>query len=223
MSDNSFIREVNEELRQEKARALWGRYGPILIIGAVLLVLATGAFQIFNYWQDNKAGKIGDMLISTMDLTTNEKIEQALKDLDNVQKSDFGGYPILAQMRKAGILAQTGDAQQAVTLFDEVAANQNTPLIFKKIAKIRAAYILVDTGTYEDVEKRVKDMNTGFDSMRFSAREALGLAAYKAGKVDEAVAYFKQIVDEDNLSVGATARAQTMLEMIYSTGQAVKG
>ena len=28
MSDDSFIREVNEEIRQDQARALWDRYGP---------------------------------------------------------------------------------------------------------------------------------------------------------------------------------------------------
>ena len=31
MSDDSFIREVNEELRQDQAKALWDRYGPAFI------------------------------------------------------------------------------------------------------------------------------------------------------------------------------------------------
>ena len=59
MSNESFIREVNEEIRQEKAKALWGNYGPYLILAAVILVLGTGIYQIYDHWQSSKAGRIG--------------------------------------------------------------------------------------------------------------------------------------------------------------------
>ena len=39
MSDDVFIREVNEEIRQDKAKALWDRFGPF-VIGLALLVIA---------------------------------------------------------------------------------------------------------------------------------------------------------------------------------------
>ncbi len=29
MTDDSFFREVNEEIRQDQARALWNRFGPV--------------------------------------------------------------------------------------------------------------------------------------------------------------------------------------------------
>ena len=40
MSDDSFIREVNEELRQDQAKALWDRYGPAFIGLALIVVLS---------------------------------------------------------------------------------------------------------------------------------------------------------------------------------------
>ena len=39
MSDDSFIREVNDEIRREQAQKLWDRFGPALIVIAVLVVL----------------------------------------------------------------------------------------------------------------------------------------------------------------------------------------
>lgn len=223
MSDDSFIREVNEELRQEKARALWGRYGPILILAAVLLVLATGAYQIFSYWQTSKAGKIGDTYLSSLDLAQAQNFDEALKKLDEVQHSDFGGYPTLAELRKASLAMEQGDAAKAVAGFDAVAANKNAPEMLQKVAKVRAAYILVDSGTFEDVEKRVKDMANDVDPMRMSAREALGLSAYKAGKIDDAVYYFQKIADEGLAGTKTTERARMMLDIIHGTGQAAKG
>ena len=35
MSDDSFIREVDDEMRQDRLRALWERYGKLLIAVAV--------------------------------------------------------------------------------------------------------------------------------------------------------------------------------------------
>jgi len=60
MSDDSFFREVNEELRQDQAKALWDRYGPAFIGLAVLVVLGTAAFVGWQYWTESKANKSGD-------------------------------------------------------------------------------------------------------------------------------------------------------------------
>ena len=59
MSDDSFYREVNEEMRQDQARALWDRYGPFLIGIAVAVVLGTAALDGWDYWGTSKANKSG--------------------------------------------------------------------------------------------------------------------------------------------------------------------
>lgn len=222
MSDESFIREVNEEIRQEKAKALWGNYGPYLILAAVLLVLATGVYQIYNYWEASKAGRIGDTLLSSFDLANEHNFDEALKKLDDVEKSGFGDYPVLAELRQASIFMEQGDAAKAVAGFDKVAADKGAPEILKKVAKIRAAYILVDTGSFEDVEKRVKDLANDVDPTRIMAREALGLSAYKVGKMDDAHYYFQKIVDEKLDGIRATERSRMMLELMQGSGAAAK-
>lgn len=223
MSDESFIREVNEELRQEKAKALWGRYGPYTILAAILLVLATCAYQIYDHWETSKAGSIGDNMLAGLDLAENGSFDEALKKLDDVEKSGFGDYPILAQLRMASVYMEQGDAAKAVAAFDAVASNEKAPVILKKVAKIRAAYILVDTGSFDDVEKRVKDLATDVEPMRIAAREALGLSAYKAGKMQDAAYYFQKIVDEGLNGIRSTERARMMLELLQGSGVVAKG
>ena len=60
MSDDSFIREVNEEIRQDQAKALWDRYGPAVIVLAVLVVLGTAAYVGYDYWTETRANRSGD-------------------------------------------------------------------------------------------------------------------------------------------------------------------
>ncbi|PIT69448.1 tetratricopeptide repeat protein [Bartonella tribocorum] len=222
MSYDSFIAEVNAEFRQEKALAFWRRYGFSMIGAALLFILMIIIYQIYHHAQIKKASYVGDAFVKSLDLADTRHFDKAIKQLGNVKDSHFGGYPFLARLREASLLMEQGDLIKSVEIFDSVAADEKAPQILRKVAKIRAAYILVDTGTLDDVKKRVKDMASDIDPMRMSAREALGLAAYKAEKIDEAVDYFQKISAEGALGSNVTGRARMMLELMQAEGKANK-
>src|SRR4051812_33765476 len=73
MSDDSFFREVNEEIRQDQARALWDRYGPYAIAIAVAVVLATAAFVAYEYWVETRANASGDTFSQALVLANEGK------------------------------------------------------------------------------------------------------------------------------------------------------
>ncbi|WP_406604479.1 tetratricopeptide repeat protein [Bartonella gliris] len=222
MSYDSFIAEVNAEFRQEKALAFWRRYGFSVIVAAVVFVLVIATYQIYHYHQMKKASHIGDAFVKVLNFAETHHFDEAMKQLENIKASNFGGYPFLARLREASLLMERGDSIKSVEVFDSVADDEKAPQILRKVAKIRAAYILVDTGTLDDVKKRVKDMASDVDPMRMSAREALGLAAYKANKIDDAVYYFRKISEEGVLGSKIADRARIMLELMQAEGKANK-
>lgn len=223
MSDDSFIREVNVELRQERARALWGRYGPVLIGLAIVLVIATGLYKGYSFWQTKKSARIGDEFLQALQLADAKDFSAASKTLSNVEKTDFGGYSALAKLRAASLEQEQGNNDKALQDYDAISKDRSIPLILQKIAKVRAAFILVDDGTLEDVEERVKDLATDIDPFRVAAREALGLAEWKSGNNEKAVHYFTQIKQENSSQTSATMRAQLMLDLIASSGKITEG
>lgn len=222
MSYDNFIAEVNAEFRQEKALAFWRRYGFSIIGAIILFILMIVAYQIYHHEQIKKGGSIGDAFVKSLDFADKRQFDEAIKQLEDVKVSHFGGYPFLARLHEASLFMEQGDVVKSVEAFDSVAADEKAPQILRKVAKVRAAYILVDTGTLEDVKKRVKDMANDIDPMRMLAREALGLAAYKAGKIDEAVDYFQKISTESALGSKVTDRARIMLELMQAEGKANK-
>ncbi|WP_332065877.1 DUF2659 family protein [Bartonella sp. CB189] len=222
MSYDSFIAEVNAEFRQEKALAFWRRYGFSIIVAVIVLVLSVAAYQIYHHEQMKRAEHIGETFIKALDFADAHHFVEAMKQLEDVKETHFGGYPSLARLREASLLMEQGDPTRSVEVFDSVAVNNKTPQILQKVAKIRAAYILIDTGTLDDVKKRVEDMANDIDPMRMSAREALGLAAYKAGNMNDAVYYFQKIIEEDALGSKIVDRAHMMLELIQSEGKVNK-
>ena len=220
MSDDSFIREVNEELRQDQAKALWDRYGPAFIGLAIVVVLFTAGYVGWQYWTETKANKSGDDFSAALLLANDGKADEALAALGALEKNGYGAYPLLARMRAATVLLQKGDAAGAVKEFDEVAADSSIPDGLRDMARLRAALILVDTGAYEDVSKRVEALTPDTNALRHSAREALGLSAWKAGKAKDALALFDQIADDQGAPRDLRQRARLMSELIRGSGDA---
>jgi hypothetical protein len=222
MADDSFIREVNEELRSEQMRAVWRRFGPILIGGAVAIVIGTAGFVGYEYWRESKAAVSGDQFLTALELAGENKTDEALSALKTLETEGAGSYPLLAQLRSATLLEQKKDMAGAVSAFDAVAADNKAPVALRDVAKLRAAYILVDTGSYDDVAKRAETLSADGNPMRGSAREVLGLAAYKAGRTDDAVKLFQQNADDAAIPANLRQRANTMLDLMRSTEAAAK-
>ncbi|MDR6431672.1 MULTISPECIES: tetratricopeptide repeat protein [Brucella/Ochrobactrum group] len=218
MADDSFIREVNEELRSERAKQVWKNFGPIVIGAAVAIVIGTAGWVGYQHWADGKANAAGDKFLAALDLAAAGKNDEAIAALDDLEKTGYGSYPVLARLRSASVLAAKGDATAAVAAFDAVAADNAIPAPMRDIARLRAAYLLVDSGSYDDVAKRVETLSADGNPMRSSARETLGLAAWKAERFDDAAKLYQQIANDTLAPANIRQRANTMLDLMRGAG-----
>jgi len=223
MSDDTFIREVNEELRKDQAKALWQRFGMPLIALAVLIVVGTAAFVAYRYWDESRANRSGDAFSQALKLANDGKSDEALAALDQLEKDGYGAYPLLARMRAATVKADKGDTAAAVADFDAVAADGAIPAGLRDMARLRAALLLVDSGSFADVSSRVEPLTADTNPLRHTAREALGLAAWKEGKSDDALKLFDQIAADDAAPQNARQRATLMSELIRGSGKVAPG
>lgn len=220
MSDDSFIREVNEEFRQDQAKALLRKYGAYALAAAVGLVLVVGAWLAYDYWRAYRAGLSGDDIARATVLAREGKNDEALAAYRAVIADGHGAYPVLARMGIGAVLARTGDTAGAVAEFDAVSANGSLPQALRDTASLRAAFILVDSGSYADVAARVEGLTADTNAMRHSAREALGLAAWKEGRAADALGFFEEIENDQGAPANIRRRAALMSELIQGSGVA---
>lgn len=218
MSDDSFFREVDQELRQDQARALWDRYGTAIIAAAVAIVVATAAFVGWDYWSQSRADRSGDAYLSALGLARDGKTADARAALAALEADGYGAYPVLARMRAATLADEAGDHASAVAGFDSVAADSAVPVAIREMARLRAGLLLVDHGSYEDVARRVEALTSETGPLRHSAREALALAAWKEGRMADASTLFGQILDDDGAPQNMRQRASMMSELIRGSG-----
>ncbi|MEF0938586.1 tetratricopeptide repeat protein [Rhizobium sp. BR 362] len=219
-NDDSFIREVNEELRSDQLRFVWRRFGRLIIGAAVLIVLGTAAYSGYRYWSGRQAGSSGDQFIAALTLADQNKTDDALAALATIEKSGSGSYPLLARMRAATLQAQKGDTAGAIAAFSAIGKESGVPTVIRDAARLRAAYLLVDTGTYDQVAAEAQELAVPANAFRHSARDALGLAAYKAGDFAKARQWFQAIVDDPQSPRNVGNRAQMLLDLITASGKA---
>jgi hypothetical protein len=212
--DDNFIREVNEELRSDQANALWKKYGKLIIGGAVAIVLGVAGNVGYKNWVDGQAAASGDIFLEALTHAREGRNDEALAAFDQLKAEGYGSYPVLAKMRAATVIAEQGNAENAIAEFLSVANDSSVADALKDVAKIRAGYLMVDVNTYDEVAAQVEVLTNTTNTMRHSAREILGLSAFKANDYARAKDWFTLVVEDTSTPQQIAARAQVILDLI---------
>jgi hypothetical protein len=213
MSDHDVIfREVDEELRRERMRSLWRRFGPYVIGAAVVVVLIVAVNEGWTWWRNNNAARSSDQFYAALNLSDGGDLAGAKAALDKIV-AEGGGYATLARFKEAAMLAKQGKPAEAVAAYDALAGDESNVRL-RELALVLAADILVDSGSLSDVESRVSSLVTTDNPMRNAAREAVGLAQYKAGDLEAARKTFEEVAADPMAQGELQSRMQIYLAQI---------
>lgn len=195
MSQDNIFREVDEELRSDRMRAFWRRFAPYVIGAAVAVVALVAVNEGWSWYHSNNAAQSSDELYAAFDLIEGGDLPAAQTALDKVIADGSGRYPMLAEFRKAGVLAKEGNTAEAVAAYDALSSSLDNVRL-RELALVLAGNLLIDSGSLADVQSRVETIATEGNPLRNAAREALGLAQYKAGDFAAAQASFEAVVND---------------------------
>lgn len=213
------FREVDEDLRRDRLGRLWKRFAPYVIGVAVLIVVGTAGYRGWEAWQQSISEEAGDAFLAALETAEKGEHDAAREALAGMTDAT-GGYPMLARMRAASELAQSGDTAGAVKAFDAIAADTSIGETQRELASLRAAYLALDAEERAAVEARVSALNTEIHPMRHSAREILALAAWKAGDLAAAQARVDEILADTETPSDVTIRARVLQSLLQSAGAA---
>lgn len=219
MSNENFIREIDEELRSDQMRSLWRNFGPWIIAGAVLLVVSVAGWEAWQWWSNSNSARSSDQFYSALSLADGTDVTAAQQALAEVEAQGVGSYPVLARFREAALLAKEGKTAEATAAYDAIATGEsNQPL--RGLALVLAGYTLVDAGDVGPVEQRVGGLAVPGNPMRNAAREALGLVKYKAGDLTGALADFEAVLADPMVSRETQSRLEIYEAQLKALGAA---
>ena len=221
MSDRDFFREVNEAVRQDRYNELWDKYGVYALAAAALIVAGVAGFKVWSYWQEQKAQAAGTDFSQAVTELDSGDVAKARDVLNSLAAKGPTGYQILSRFQLAAAEAQAGSTDKAVALYDALAADPEADTILKGLATIQAATLKLDTADYAEMERRVKGLIDENSPWRYSARELLGLSAYRQNNVPAAEKQFSELVADQGTPQNLRERADMMLSLIVGVPQAM--
>lgn len=211
MSDESLFREVDEEVRQEQFKKLWARYGNLVIGLCLVVIVGVGGYEGWRYWQKKQSETAGDAFFAAAEAARAGKADEALKQFEGISHT---GFTQLAKLREAGALAGQGKAEEAVKIYDAVAADATADQTLKDLAQLRAAAILANTASFADVEARLKAFDVEGSPWRHVARELLASVQWRLKDYAGADKQVQAILGDPETPAGLRQRATMMAQLL---------
>ncbi len=190
--NDEFIREVDEEYRRDQLAKIWARYSGLIVAVVVLVVGGIGGWRYWEHVQQTRAQAAATRFEDALKLSGENKSEEAEAALEALAKDGDTGYSLLARFRLAAEQGQQ-NAEQGAAAYDALADDAGVAPLWKDLARLRAAWLRLDTADPAQIRQVVEPMAAPANAWRHSARELLGLSGLKAGDMDYAGRWFDQI------------------------------
>ncbi len=205
--------EVDEEVRREQLKKLWDRYSLYIIVAAVLIVAAVGAWRGYQYLEAQKAAEAGKAFDAAIALSEQNKHTEAEAAFNKLAATAPSGYRMLARLRAAAEVA-TRDPKAGAKLYDEIAADPGVGRVQQDLARVRAGALLLDTESYQNMLQRLEAATKPDATFRHTARELLALSAWRANDTAAARQWLDMIANDGETPSAMRSRAEALQALL---------
>lgn len=207
---DTFIQEVDEEYRRDRAMQVWRRYQWPLVGAIVALLVGVAGYEIWRTYSRDRAEAAGLAFTNAQALAQDGKHADAAQAFASLAKTGPDGYKLLAAFQDAGQLVRAKDVAGAVAVYDRLAADSKVDAEYRDLARYFAALNGFDTLSAEDLRSRLGAIPTT-SPWNSLARELLAQVELKAGARDTARKLLTELSDDPQAPLGVRGRASELL------------
>lgn len=213
--------EVDEELRADRAEALFKRYLPHILAGATLIVAGTAGWQGWKWWEARRDQAAATAFVTTMRAADALPADAAgparilvAEEFQKLAADAPTGYRALARLRAAALRAAGGDLPGALTLWNEVANDTAVDPILRDYAALVWVQHQVDRGDAGMLQARIAPLTVPGNPWRAMAAETSALVDLRAGRTEQARTALKTLAADTTAPDGVRARANGLLTQL---------
>lgn len=209
--NDSLLREVDEELRREQMQKLWQRYNGVILGTAALIVLGVGGYKVLETRRVAATEAAGAEFSAALKLSEDNKADDAAKAFEKISQTGPAGYAALAKLHLAGAHAKAGKTAEAVTVYQSIIDAPQSDGLLRNFAQLQVATLKLGDADFTEQQNRLTPLLSADSAFKITAREVLGLAAFKAGKFDEARKNFEPLLIDPNASRAIQDRVKIVM------------
>src|SRR6478672_4771661 len=125
--NETFLREVDENLRRDQMQDFFKRYGALLIIAVILFLAASGGFIWWKQHEVKRSGAEVEKLAAIYKDVGSGKMDQAPQQLDELAKSGSKAVRASALFARGALALQQNDTKLAASTYKSIADDSGLP------------------------------------------------------------------------------------------------
>jgi len=211
---SEIFREIDEELRQDKLKEQWTKYGKYMIAVAVVIVGAVGGFKGWEAYEQQQREAAAALYLEAAQLSSQNDLTGAAAKLGQVATEGNLGYRIVGLLQQAAVLSEAGDKEGAAAIYQKLAADPDVPGRYQDLAVLLMAMQQADTADPADLMERLRPISGNDKPWRYSAREVMAGLMLRMNDLAAAREELQGLADDLDAPAGARARAAELLQTL---------
>jgi hypothetical protein len=204
---DTFLREVDENLRRDRMRDFAKKYGNWIGVAVVLFLAGSGGAIWWQQHQVQRSERQVEEISAIYRDVGAGKIGDAPKRLDKLGESGSRAIRASALFTAAAVALQQNDPKLAIAKYREIAGDSGLPQSYRDAALIRQTALEFDQIKPDEVVSRMSPFAKPGDPWFGTAGEMTALAMIKQGKKQEAGRLFAAIAKDKSVPDAIRARA----------------
>lgn len=204
---DTFLREVDENLRRDQLRDFLKAYSGWLIAGVILFLAACGGYIWYQQHREKRTQQEVEQLAQIYKDIGNGNTAKVPQQLDSLSNAGSKAVRASALFTRAAVAIQQNDLKLATATYKKIADDSDMPQPYRDAALIRQTAIEFDQLQPNAVIARLQPLTTPGSPWFGSAAEMTALALIKQGKTREAGQLFATIAKDKDAPEALRARA----------------
>ena len=207
-----FIKEVDEDLKEEKRVKLWKKLLPYVLGFSFGIILIISSFVFWETHTKKTNQSLGDDFTAAVDLANENDIDAALLALDRIVDKGSDGYATIAMMKKASLLIDKGNFDEGLSIYLDLEKNA-VDQSFRDIATILYVLNSMDKIDSEVLLRKIQPLENS-KVWQSSALELKAFIYLKDKKNILAKEVFQSILNLKSSPSSLSTRARNMIEYL---------
>ena len=209
---DEFIREVDEDVKEEKRLKLWKKFFPYVVSISLGIVLFTSGFVFWEGYSNDQRQKLGDDFTAAVVLANEDDLDASLMALDRIVDKGSDGYVTMAKMKKASILIEQGRIDEGLEIYKDLEKNA-VDQSFRDIATILYVLNSLNNESKDDLLKKIIPLENS-EIWKSSALELKGYIYLRNNEVAKAIEAFETISKLPSKPGDLSQRAKNLINLL---------
>ena len=206
-SNDTFLREVDENLRRDQFQDFFKKNGKWIVLAVVLFLGATGGWIYWDQYQRKQSAEQSEQLHSIFNNIAQNRKQTVPDRLQKLEQSNGDVVRATAILTEAALALESNDRTKAIAKYRELVNDKGLPQLYRDVGTIRGTALEFDTLKPEEVIARLEPLTKAGNPWFGSAGEMTAMALLKQGKKADAGQLFAKIAADKQVPNSIRTRA----------------